>query len=98
MKTIEHCGLDRLEVPVRAWSDHDPEAAAVVKDVYRQRFRFVRGISAEMGLDGADAWMRARLWLGYATHGKSMYGKATRRKQAEYPRLCHEVLTCTGRD
>jgi len=95
MKMIEQYDLDRYEVPVRAWADHDPEAAAVVKEVYAMRFKFIKSIFAEMGFSGADLEMRTRLWLCYATHGKAMYGKASRQKQSELLKLCHQVLTCT---
>ena len=95
MKMIEQYDLDRIEVPIRAWADHDPEAAAVVKNVYSMRFKFIRSIFAEMGFSGPDLDMRVRLWLCYAINGKSMFGKPARKKQAEMLRLCHQVLTCT---
>ncbi len=47
-----------------------------------------------MGFRGADLNMRLRLWLCYATHGKAMFGKASRRKQNEILKRCHQVLVC----
>ena len=94
MKMIEHYDLDRFEIPIRAWADHDPTAAEVVKNVYSMRFKFIKSIFAEMGFKGADLDMRTRLWLCYAIHGKAMFGKASRTKQAEMLKLCHQVLTC----
>jgi AcrR family transcriptional regulator len=97
MKTIEQYDLDRYETPVRAWADHDPEADAIVKKVYAIRIKFIKSIFAEMGFTGTDLEMRTRLWLCYATHGKAMYGKVSRQKQSEFLKLCHQVLTCTGK-
>lgn len=93
MRMIEEYDLDRFEVPMRAWADHDPRAAEVVAEVYTMRFTFISSILAEMGFTGADLDIRTRLWLSYATHGKAMFGKATRKKQAEMLKLCHQVLT-----
>ena len=95
MKMIEHYDLDRFEVPMRAWADHDPEATECVKQVYAIRFKFIKSIFSEMGFRGADLDMRVRLWLCYATNGKAMYGKSSRNKQSEMLKLCHQVLTCT---
>ena len=94
MKMIEQYDLDRFEVPLRAWADHDPEAAAVVDDVYGIRFKFIKSIFEEMGFKGPDLDMRVRLWLCYAVNGKAMYGKASRKKQSEMLKLCHQILTC----
>jgi AcrR family transcriptional regulator len=95
MKMIEQHDLDRYEVPIRAWADHDPEAAKVVKEVYAIRFIFIKNIFAEMGFSGADLDMRVRLWLCYATNGKAMFGKASRTKQTQMLKLCHQILTCS---
>jgi AcrR family transcriptional regulator len=95
MKMIEQYDLDRFEVPMMAWADHDPVAAQVVKDVYAKRFKYIKSIFAEMGFAGTDLEMRVRLWLCYAIRGKAMYGKASRTKQTEMLKLCHQILTCT---
>jgi AcrR family transcriptional regulator len=95
MKMIEHYDLDRFEVPLRAWADHDLKAAEVVSEVYAMRFKFVKSIFSEMGFKGADLDMRVRLWLCYAVNGKAMYGKASRKKQNEMLKLCHTILTGT---
>ena len=95
MKMIEHYDLDRYEVPMRAWADHDPLADECVKQVYAMRFKFIKSIFAEMGFKGADLDMRARLWLCYAINGKAMFGKPSRNKQSQMLKLCHQVLTCT---
>lgn len=93
-KMVEDYDLDRFEVPVRAWADHDENAAGIVAEVYAMRLNFVKGMFSEMGFKGADLDMRARLWLCYAVNGKAMYGKPPRQKQNEMLKRCHTILTC----
>jgi AcrR family transcriptional regulator len=94
MKMIKEYDLDRFEVPMRAWADHDADAANVVNAVYAMRFEYISSIFAEMGFTGTDLEMRVRLWLCYATHGKAMFGKVSGRKQTELLKRCHQVLVC----
>ena len=98
MEMIEDYDLDRYEVHIRAWADHDPEAAGVVAGVYRLRFEFIRSIFAEMGFAGINLEMRARLWLCHATHGKSMFGEMDKKNQNELLKQCHAILTCKPKD
>lgn len=94
MKMIEEYQLDRFEVHMRAWADHDPKAAKIVGAVYQKRFEFISSIFAEMGFTGKDLEMRTRLWLCHATHGKSMFGKIIQEEQLELLKKCHAILTC----
>ena len=95
MMMISDHGLDRFEIHIRSWSDHDPMAADAVARVYQLRFEFIRSIFAEMGFEGIDLDMRTRLWLTYATHGKSMFGAASEKEMAELLKSCHTILTCS---
>ena len=79
---------------MRAWADHDPEAAKAVKEVYAMRFQYFKSLFADMGFTGADLEMRVRLWLWYASNAKAMFGKASLKKTNEMLTLCHKVLTC----
>ena len=93
MKMIEEHALDRYEVHMRAWADHDTEAAAVLTDVYRQRFEFFRSIFSEMGFSGCDLEMRARLWLCYAINGKSMFLEDSCDEGEDLIKVRHAILT-----
>lgn len=95
MMMISDHGLDRFEIHIRSWSDHDPMAADAVARVYQLRFEFIRSIFAEMGFEGIDLDMRTRLWLTYATHGKSMFGTASEKEMAELLKTCHTILICS---
>ena len=93
MEMIEKHALDRYEVHMRAWADHDPEAEAVLTDVYRQRFEYIRSIFSEMGFSGCDLEMRTRLWLCYATHGKSMFKQDSCDEGEDLIKIRHAILT-----
>lgn len=94
LKMIADHDLDRFEVHIRSWADHDPQAAEIVAKVYRLRFDFIRSIFAEIGFVGQDLDMRARLWLTYATHGKSMFGSESGDiDQNDRLNHCHRILT-----
>ena len=93
MKMIEEHALDRYEVHMRAWADHDPEAAAVLTDVYRQRFEFIRSMFSDMGFSGCDLEMRTRLWLCYAINGKSMFLKDSCDEGEDLIKVRHAILT-----
>lgn len=93
MEMIEKHALDRYEVHMRAWADHDPDAAQVVADVYRQRFEFIRSIFSEMGFSDCDLEMRTRMWLCYATHGKSMFPENSCEEGEDLIKIRHAILT-----
>ena len=93
MQMIEKHALDRYETHMSAWADHDPEVAAVVTDVYRQRFEFIRSIFSEMGFSDCDLEMRARLWLCYAINGKSMFLGDSCDEGEDLIKIRHAILT-----
>lgn len=93
MTMIDKFGLNRYEVPVRAWADHDPVAAEFVKQVYTSRLNFVKSIIEQLGFSGPELEMRAQLFLCYLTHGKAMYGTPTKRKFTELAKVCQKLIT-----
>ena len=93
MDMIEKHALDRYEVHMRAWADHDSEAAEVLADIYRQRFEFISSIFREMDFSGCDLDMRTRLWLCYATHGKSMFPESSCDEGEDLIKIRHAILT-----
>lgn len=92
MEMIEEHELDRYEVHMSAWADHDAEAAEILADVYRQRFEFINGIFSEMGFSGCDLEMRTRMWLCYATHGKSMFPENSCNGGEDLIKIRHAIL------
>ncbi len=57
--------LDRFELAMRSWADHDDRAAGAVKRVYEQRQAFIRGFFTRLGFRGGEADARTRLMLCY---------------------------------
>ena len=66
-------GLDKYELAMRAWADHDTEAARVVQSVYERRRSFVRSFFTRLGFRGPDAEARSRLALCYLSWEPNMY-------------------------
>ena len=90
---IEEHSLNRFEIHMRSWADHDPEVEDIVMKVYRQRFDFIRSLFSKMGFSGCDLEMRARLWLCYATHGKSMFTENPCSESEDLIKVRHAILT-----
>ena len=57
--------LDRFEMPIRTWVQHNPALAPLVRSVDRHRIRFVGSLFLEMGFDEDEADMRTRVFLTY---------------------------------
>ena len=93
MEMIEKHALDRYEVHMRAWADHDSQAAEVLADVYQQRLEFIRSVFSEMGFSGCDLEMRTRLWLCYAVHGNSMFPESSCDEGDDLIKIRHAILT-----
>jgi AcrR family transcriptional regulator len=65
MRLVLSKRLDRLEMPVRAWAQHNPALAPLVRSVDRHRISFVRSLFLEMEFDEDEAEMRTRIFLTY---------------------------------
>ncbi len=55
----------RYDIPIRAWAEINPIAAAAVKRADRVRYKVVRALFAEIGFSGEELEMRARTFVGY---------------------------------
>ena len=64
-----------------------------MKDVYKQRFEFIRSLFSDLGFSGCELEMRARLWLCYATHGKSMFTEGSCDEGEDMIKIRHAILT-----
>lgn len=72
MTMVRKLRLDRYELAVRNWADHDQTVAAMVHDVYTARERFFKGLFSKMGFSGRDAEVRVRLLLCFLSWGPQM--------------------------
>ena len=93
MRMIAEYGLTRFEVPMRAWAGHDPKARETTDQVYAMRLDYLRGIFRELGFEGDELEMRARLFVCYHTWEQATFGAESKGKAARFRRLRHELLT-----
>lgn len=93
MKLIERHGLDRYDVAFRSWAAQDPSIAAEVRKVDRSRRRFVEGLFAEMGFEGAELEERSCAWLiHYTGHRNAFLPKSSKNDPGRIERL-HALFT-----
>lgn len=64
-RMIAKHGLTDCELSMRAWALADETVAKKVEEVYAVRLRFIRQAFVELGFDGEQAELRARLYLVY---------------------------------
>ena len=76
---LEH-DLGGLDLSLRAWANHDPGVARVVRRVYKMRLEFIGNAFAEMGFTGADLEMRARLFVVYHAWERTAFWKDSKKK------------------
>jgi len=93
MQIIFTEGLDKYELPMRAWAAEEPQVAPIMREVEVGRLAYVRNLFAEMGFQGQDLEMRTRLFICYAC-GEHVF--LTREKPADQQqtiKAVHALLT-----
>ena len=85
--------LTKFEVSIRAWAEHDEMAAKVVAQVYENRLAYLRETFRELGFEGDELEMRARLFICYHAWEMSMFGDESERKLARLQKLRIKLLT-----
>ena len=93
MTMIRHEGLDRFELAIRAWADHDPMADQAVRKVYAHRIEFISGLFRRMGFRGLEAEIRTRLTLCYLSWEPNMYPDETESRRLQMLKRQHALLT-----
>lgn len=93
MTQVRKQGLDRYELAMRSWADHDQQADAVVRAVYRQRTEFVRRFFTQLGFRGLDTEARTRLVLCYLSWEPSMYQEEPETRKSALLKRQVEILT-----
>lgn len=85
--------LTDYDLSMRAWAAQDPEVARRVGRVYKLRLDFVRGAFAELGFEGDELEMRARLFACYQSWERVMFWRESKKAlRALIPRRL-ELLT-----
>lgn len=90
---VQDQGLDRYELAMRAWAEHDSVALAAVRAVYENRIKFVRSFFTRLGFRGLDADVRTRLALCYLSWEPNMYPNEPVSRRRKILKLQHKLLT-----
>ena len=90
---VRENGLDKHELAMRAWADHDSIADKVVRVVHDRRKRFVGSFFSRLGFRGLDAEIRTRLTLCYMSWEPNMYQEEPEARQINLLKLQHDLLT-----
>ena len=90
---VREKGLDKYELAVRAWAEHDANVTAVVKAVYKKRAAFLKGFFERIGFQDTEADARTRLMLCYLSWEPNMFLQGTAAERREMLRFQHAILT-----
>lgn len=66
--------LTEYDFAMQVWANKDPTVAKTVRKVTKARLNFSRSAFAELGYEGDDLEMRARLFLGHMTSERQIFG------------------------
>ena len=93
MKIIFTEGLDKFELPMRAWAAEEPSVSIIVREVEVQRLAYIRALFAEMGFQGQDLEMRTRLFICYACGEHVFFTRENPATQQQTIKAVHALLT-----
>ena len=85
--------LTRYELPMRAWAEADPGISRRVGQAYRKRLVFLREIFRDLGFEGDDLEVRARLFLCHGTWERVMFPKQSKRSLRKLIRTRVDLLS-----
>ena len=78
---------------MRAWADHEPQAADVVRRVYADRSQFVEELFRRIGFRGVALKVRIQLLLSYLSWEPSMMLDEGERARKVVLAEVHQLLT-----
>lgn len=84
---------DKYELPIRAWAAEEPSVVPIVREVELQRLAFIRSLFAEMGFQGQDLEMRARLFVCYGEGELVSYATLSPEDRQQTLKAVHALLT-----
>lgn len=88
-------GLDKYELAMRSWAEHDARAEERVASVYEKRTKFIRGFFMRLGFGDLDAEVRTRSMLCYLCWAPSMYRGDSHGRRLKLLKMHHQLLTAT---
>jgi hypothetical protein len=93
MEVIFTQGLDKCELPMRAWAAEEPHVAGVVQEMEARRLAYIRALFVEMGFQGSDLTMRTRLFVCYACGEHVFFTRESPEEQQKTIKAVHTLLT-----
>jgi AcrR family transcriptional regulator len=93
MTKVREAGLDRYELAMRAWSEHDMKVKKVVSAAYQSRIKFIGSFFRRMGFSGKDVEIRVRLLLCYMSWEPNLHPQEPKKRRLEMLKLQHQLLT-----
>lgn len=89
---LEH-ELGGFDLSFWAWSGSDPEVDRRVRKVIRARLAFIGKAFEDLGFEGAEMEMRARLFVCYHAWERTTYPQVSRKRLREMMQLRLALLT-----
>ncbi len=83
----------RYDIPIRAWAEINPIAAAAVKRADRMRYKVVRALFAEIGFSGEELEMRARMFVVYYSSESAISVRESKKDRLARIESRHRLLT-----
>ena len=93
MQIIFTKGLGESELAMRAWAAEEPSIAIIVQEVEVQRMDYVQGLFAEMGFQGQEQKIRARLFICYGSGELVSFYKQSPEDRQQTMKVMHALLT-----
>jgi AcrR family transcriptional regulator len=83
MDMIRDKNLTKYDLAITAWAKTDPMARKVLKKALDIRLDYLRSIFAELGFDGDELEMRARLFVCYHAWEGTMFSDTSSQKNLQ---------------
>ena len=93
MEMIRDKNLSKYDLAIQAWAKNDPVAKKVLQKVVKVRLDFLRSIFADLGFDGDELEMRARLFVCYHSWEDTMFPDLSGKKHSKIKNLRLELFT-----
>ena len=94
-RVVAQHDLDRYEVAIREWAQHDELAAAAYCQVISNRLEVVRRIFAELGFEGPELELRSRVFVCFVSWEGSMFLDVSASKRRAIDEAMIALLTNT---
>jgi AcrR family transcriptional regulator len=93
MQIIFTKGLGESELAMRAWAAEEPSVAIILREVEVQRMAYIGSLFAEMGFQGQDQEIRARLFNCYGSGELVSFYKQSPEDRQQTMKVVHALLT-----